>query len=353
MVRDKKKVRKVLIVERGEMGLRALRVCVEVGIEFVVGFSRADENSLLVRKALEYSRKMKESGIAYIGAEPIEESYANVPNIAETAKLWSCDAIYSGYGPLAEDYISIKKFEKAGLKFIGPDSGVVEVFSNKLKSRELARRSGLKLLKAFKISSMAELAKLCLEGKLKYPFVIKSFFSGGGKGNYLVSNDEDLTRVLSNIDIDVKTNQYYVEEYISGKHIELQFVVDSEGVINLGTRDCSCQIDFQKFLEECPAVVDNKKIKEIEKRINRMLVDVGYRGVGTAEFIYDAKKRSYYFLEINPRIQVEVPTTESFFGIDLVKIQFLVAMSQKIRIPDKSLSHCHVIEARIKETLCL
>jgi len=343
MIRDK--VKKVLIVERSEMGLRALKTCVEMGIGFVVGFSKADKDSLLVKKALEYSENIKGSGVAYIGAEPIEESYGNVSNIIETAKLWDCDTIYPGYGPLAEDYISIKKIEKAGLKFIGPRSDVVEIFSNKLKSRELAKKNGLKLLDAFNINSVDKIARICLDGKLKYPFIIKSFFSGGGRGNYLVNNDEDLAKTLSNIDI--KTNQYYAEEYISGKHIELQFIVDSEKVINLGTRNCSCQVDFQKFLEECPAEIKNKKTKEIEKKINRMLVSVGYRGVGTAEFIYDEKKNEYYFLEINPRIQVEVPTTESFFNIDIVKIQFLIARGQKVCISDKNLSPCHVIEARI------
>lgn len=339
------RIKKVLIVERGEMGLRALDACIDLKVDFVVGFSEADKNSMLVKKALDFAKSMDGSGAAYLGSEPIEESYGNVDNIIETAKLWGCDAVYSGYGPLAEDHLAIKKIERARLKFIGPNSGVVELFSNKSKSRELAQKNGLKLLKAFNVKSVEEIARICLDRKLKYPFIIKSFFSGGGRGNHLINNDADLAKIISKID--VKTGQYYVEEYISGKHIELQFVVDSKKVLNLGTRDCSCQIDFQKVLEECPAKFDGGKIEEIEKKINKMLVNLDYEGVGTAEFIYDKRKNEYYFLEINPRIQVEAPITEKFFDMDLIKTQFLIAAKQEINFSNKKSAPCHVIEARI------
>ncbi|EKE19129.1 MAG: hypothetical protein ACD_9C00124G0003 [uncultured bacterium] len=339
------KLNKVLIIERGEMGLRALEVCVEMKIGFVIGFSEADKNSLLVKKALEYSEKIEGSGIAYLGGEAIEDSYGNISNITATAKLWNCDAVYPGYGPLAEDYVAIRKFEKAKIRFIGPASWVVDIFSNKIKSRELAQQNGLKLLKAFSVNSFDEIAKICLEGKMQYPFIMKSFFAGGGRGNYLIKSDDDLMKTLSVVSIE--KNSYYIEKYITGKHIEFQFIVDSEKVINLGTRDCSCQINFQKFLEECPAIIKEEKKKTIEAKINKMLLKVGYKGVGTAEFIYDEKKDEYYFLEINPRIQVEVPVTEKIFNIDMVKAQFLIANNENIDISKTRVSSFHAIEARV------
>ena len=337
--------KKVLIIERSEMGIRALDVCLELGLGFVVGFSAADKDSFLVRKALAASAQLDGSGIAYLGAEVLNESYANVANIIQTAKLWGCDSVYPGYGPLAEDAGAVSRFEKAGLKFIGPNSKIVEIFSHRFKARQLAQKNGFALLPAFKLTSSEDLGRIFLAEKIEFPFLLKAFVSGGGKGNFFIKCEQDLSKFLK--EIDLKSGRYYAEQYISGKHIELQFVADAHGVRIFGSRDCSCQLNFQKFLEECPAVVNEKKRKELERKTIQMLSGLKYHGVGTIEFLFDIKGGQAYFLEINPRIQVEAPITELFSGENLVKMQFLIALGRQIIFAKKKIAKKHFIQARI------
>ncbi len=340
-----RKIKKVLIAERGEMGLRALEICLSMGIDFVVGFAAADSNSLLVKKAKKHSFQNRSGGISYLG-EDLIDGYQNVEKIIATARLWHCDAIYPGYGHLAENYPAVKKIQEAGLRWIGPDARVIKLFGDRYAARKAAEQAGLAVLDAFLITTKQQAIKNCRAKKITFPFMLKSLASGGGRGNNMIKNENELRDKLSQLEL--STEKYYAEEYASGRHIELQFMAGHAGVRYLGARDCTCQIKFQKILEEGPAGVNEKQLSVLKKKLSPLLAKLSYTGIGTAEFIYDPRKDKFYFLEINPRIQVESPVTEKLFGLDLVAFQFALSQGdetvlQKEYLPEKK----YVIEARV------
>lgn len=338
-------IKKVLIIERNEMGIRALETCLEIGLDFVVGFSSSDSDSLLVKKAKKYCVSQKGSGISYLG-DDLHDGYSNIEKIIDTARLWNCDAIYPGYNVLSENYSAVKKIEAAGLIWIGPSAKIIKVFSNRYTTRKLAKQYGLDVLDAFLIESKKRLSKNIPDGKMIFPFMLKTFTSGGGRGNEMIMDLRELESKLANVNTQEKN--YYAEKYVSGRHIELQFIADGRQVKYLGTRDCSCQIKFQKIFEEGLVNIDKKQLANLERKLAPLLLDLDYTGIGTAEFIYSQKENKFYFLEINPRIQVESPVTEKLFGIDLVTTQFALAQNNKIVLRKKYLAlKKYAVEARI------
>lgn len=340
-----RKIKKVLIIERSEMGLRALETCQKMDLDFVVGFTESDSGSLLVRKARKYSAHHKNSGISYLG-EDLPGGYHDIGKVIATAQLWNCDAVYPGYNVLAENHLAVEKIRRAELIWIGPNPNIIRIFSNRYATRSLAKKYGLPVFDAFPLKSTKQLLSLCQKNQLSFPFMLKTLASGGGRGNNIILDRKDLKEKLSKMGADTKN--YYAEKYISGRHIELQFMAGRNGVKFLGTRDCSCQIKFQKILEEGPAEADEKLIAALEAKIAKMLVALDYVGIGTAEFIYDLKGNVFHFLEINPRIQVESPVTEKSYGIDLVAAQFALAGGdESVLRKNHQSGKRHVIEARI------
>ncbi len=340
-----RKIKKVLIIERNEMGLRALEICVKMKINFVVGFSGSDSTSVLVKKARAYCATNQKSGLSYLG-EDLHDSYGNVTKIIATAQLWKCDAVYPGYNILSENHVAVEKITRAGLLWIGPSTNVIKLFSHRYATRELAKKYNLDVFDAFLIISKKQLLKNCQNGKITFPFMMKTFASGGGRGNNIISDARDLENNLTKID--TRTKNYYAEKYVSGRHIELQFVANGCQVKYLGTRDCSCQIKFQKILEEGPANIEKSQLATLENRLTPLLLDLKYRGLGTAEFVYAPKENKFYFLEINPRIQVESPVTEELFDIDLVATQFTLAQDDGTALrKEYSTEKKYAIEARV------
>ncbi|NLU50516.1 MAG: acetyl-CoA carboxylase biotin carboxylase subunit [Syntrophomonadaceae bacterium] len=318
---------KVLVANRGEIAVRIIRACRELGISTVAVYSEADRDSLHVRLADES---------VCIGGASANRSYLNIPNIIAAANITNADAIHPGYGFLAENAYFAQMCETCDIKFIGPNSRAINCMGDKIEARELVKNVGVPVVPGSEGAVHDVKEALRLAGDIGYPVLIKAAAGGGGRGMRLAHSRKDIEEALAAARTEAEAafgnGSLYIEKYIEEpRHIEMQLLGDEHGnIIYLGERDCSIQRRNQKLLEEAPSVFIDE---ETRRRMGEMAVlaarAAGYFSAGTVEFLVD-KNRDFYFIEMNTRIQVEHPVTEMVTGIDLVKGQILVAAGQPL-----------------------
>ncbi len=337
--------RKVLVADRGEIALRVIRACKELGIESVAIHSEADANSLHVRFADED---------VCIGPGPSAQSYRNIPRIISAAEVADVDAIHPGYGPLAESARFAEVCESCGIKLIGPSSDVISRMGDKSLARRTMSRAGVPVLPGSggPLKSLDEARDIGDE--IDYPVVLKAVMGGGGRGMRVVWNIKDLEKAWFEARAEAGavfvSPDLYMEKYLENpRHVEIQVLADSfDKVVSLGERDCSIQRRYQKLIEESPSSAVSSDMRErMSESAVRGAKEVGYEGAGTVEFLLDKDGR-FYFMEMNTRIQVEHPVTEMVTGLDIVKEQIRIASGERLVFnrEDIKLSG-HAIECRI------
>ena len=336
---------KVLIANRGEIALRAMRACKELNIKTVAVYSTAD-------KDLKHLKFADES--VCIGPASPALSYLNAAAILSAAELTEVDGIYPGYGFLAEDPNFAEMCEKSGFKFIGPSSEIIRKMGDKITAKTLAEEAGIQIVPGYKgeLPNSDEKIKEIV-GNIGYPIMIKATAGGGGRGMRMVREESDL---LNSLEVTIQealsafgNGTVYIEKFIENpRHVEVQVVGDGKGgAIHLGTRDCSMQRKHQKIIEEAPALdIDEISLQKTLDASISLCKKIKYEGVGTIEFLYE--NNEFYFIEMNTRIQVEHPVTEMITGYDLVKAQLRIALGMDIELNQDEIDFKgHAIECRI------
>lgn len=340
-----KKQNKILIANRGEIALRVIRACKELGIPCVAVYSKADQNSLHVKFADE---------AICIGEGRSAESYLNIKNVISAAIATGCNSIHPGYGFLAENEKFIELLERCGLTFIGPRSEVVRKFGDKALARRIAKEAGIPIVEGSEgIVRDLEEAKL-VAARIGFPLMIKATAGGGGKGISVVRDCDELVKNFELTRMEAEANfgnpDVYLEKFIEKpRHIEIQFLADCFGnVVYFPERDCSVQRRNQKIIEESPSPFINEDLRRtLGEAAVRLVKATGYANAGTVEFIVDGEGR-FYFLEVNARIQVEHPVTEELTGIDLVKEQIRIAYNDELSLKQEDIRiPGHALECRI------
>ena len=319
-------IAKILIANRGEIALRIVRACRDLGIGSVVAHSTADRDSLSCQLADER---------VCIGGGPSEESYLNSDNIIMAACLMRCDAIHPGIGFLSENAAFARRVEEAGLIFIGPKSETIALVGNKVEARRLASKAGVPITPGGDgaLCGLDDAKRSAKE--LGYPVIIKASAGGGGRGMRIVATEAELETAYALAKKEARLffgdDDLHMERYIQNpRHVEVQLLADGQGgVINLGERDCSVQKRHQKLFEESPAPLLDEAMREAMGAASVSLFrELGYRGVGTVEFLVDG--RAFYFMEVNARLQVEHPVSEMVSGLDLVRAQIEIAQGKRL-----------------------
>ncbi|WP_077213931.1 acetyl-CoA carboxylase biotin carboxylase subunit [Bacillus dakarensis] len=321
-------IKKILIANRGEIAVRIIRACRELGIESVAVYSEADKDSLHVQLADE----------AYcIGPTLSKDSYLNFTNIISVAKLTDCQAIHPGYGFLAENADFAELCRECNITFVGPTPEAISKMGTKDIARETMKEAGVPIVPGSQgiIKNTDEAIELA--NKIEYPVIIKATAGGGGKGIRVARTEEELIKGINITQQEAATAfgnpGVYIEKYIEDfRHVEIQVLADNFGnVVHLGERDCSIQRRLQKLLEETPSpALDGEIRQEMGNAAVKAAKAVDYTGAGTIEFIYDYRNRKFYFMEMNTRIQVEHPVTEMVTGTDLIKEQIKVASGEPL-----------------------
>ncbi len=320
---------KILIANRGEIALRIIRACHDLGIRTVAVYSQADRNSLHVRFADE---------AICIGQASSSHSYLNIPAIISAAEITDVEAIHPGYGFLAENAHFAEICESCKITFIGPTPENMRLMGDKMAARTSMQKAGLPIVPGSRAVIKNKEEALKTAKTIGYPVIIKAAAGGGGKGMRICHNDLTLVSSLLTAQTEAEANfgnsSVYIEKYIEKpRHIEVQIIADRSGhVIQLGERDCSIQRRHQKLLEESPSVVvDSKMRRKLSELVLKGIKSIGYVSCGTIEFLLDEKTGNFYFMEMNTRIQVEHPVTEMVTGIDLIKEQIKVAAGEKLK----------------------
>lgn len=337
--------KKVLVANRGEIALRVIRACKELGLATVAIHSEVDRETLPVLTADER---------VCVGPAPAAKSYLNIPQILSAAVLTGAEAIHPGYGFLAERAEFVDICAEHGLTFIGPSADSIRLMGDKAMARQTMIKSGVPVLPGTGEIVDFKTARDFGE-EHGYPLMIKAAAGGGGKGMRVAHDASELERLFEQAQSEAEAafgdSRIYIEKFLArARHIEFQVFADSHGsVVHLGERDCSVQRRNQKLIEECPSMVlPEAKRMEGGKIAVEAARACAYRGAGTVEFLYDEKTQQFYFLEMNTRIQVEHPVTEEVWGVDLVKEQLRVAAGQKLSWTQDELSmKGHAIECRI------
>jgi acetyl-CoA carboxylase biotin carboxylase subunit len=335
--------KKILIANRGEIAMRIIRTCREMGIQTVAVYSTADADSLHVKYADE---------AVCIGAPPSKESYLNIPRIIAAAEITNADAIHPGYGFLSERAEFSEICQLSGIKFIGPSPEMIRKMGDKNTAKDTMKAANIPTIPGSeglveKIEHAREIAMT-----VGYPIIIKATAGGGGKGMRVIYREEDLENAFTTARNEAEkafgNPGVYIEKFLDEpRHIEIQVLGDQHGnVIHLGERDCSVQRRHQKLIEESPSPIisDELRAKMGETGV-RAAKAINYEGAGTVEFLVD-KHRNFYFMEMNTRIQVEHPVTEEIYDIDLIKQQILIAAGKKLSTK-KLTPRGHSIECRI------
>ena len=336
---------KVLIANRGEIALRALRACRELGIATVGIYSDVD-------KDLKHLRFVDET-VCVGPASPVE-SYLNIPSILSAAELTEVDAIYPGYGFLAENYDFADQCSKSGFKFIGPSSEIIKTMGDKISAKNFIKKYGIPSVPGYSgdlPDNETEIKNIV--NKIGYPIILKATAGGGGRGMRVVQIEDDLINAIEITQQEAANafgnKKIYIEKFIENpRHVEIQVVGDGKGnAIHLGTRDCSVQRRHQKVIEEAPAKNLNKiKLDNILQACVDLCKEIKYEGAGTLEFLYE--NNEFYFIEMNTRIQVEHPVTEMITGFDIVKAQIKIALGISYELnQDDIYFKGHAIECRI------
>jgi acetyl-CoA carboxylase, biotin carboxylase subunit len=336
---------KILIANRGEIALRVIRACKELGIRTLAVYSEADVDSLHVQLADES---------ICIGAAPSSESYLKIDRIMSAAELGDVDAIHPGYGFLAENPHFAEVCESCNIKFIGPSSRAMQAMGDKNAARLFARKAGVPVTPGSDGIVETESDAIKIAKKIGYPVMIKASAGGGGRGLRTAHNEPSLKSAFHSARYEAEkafgNDQVYIEKLIiNPRHIEFQIVADSHGhIVHLGERDCSIQRRNQKVIEECPSPLMTPGLrKKMGSAAVKLAKSVGYENVGTVEFLVD-KDRYFYFIEMNTRIQVEHTITEEVYGCDLVKEQIRIAAGEPL---SPHIAHAtprlHAIQCRI------
>ncbi len=336
--------KKVFIANRGEIACRAIRPMRELGIKAVVGYSDCDELSLHVRLADEAVR---------LGPSPANMSYLDIDAVVRAAKDTGCEAVFPGYGFLAENPDFVEACEEAGLVFIGPPASVMRMLGDKIEARRAFVASGVPVVPAIEDVRSSQDVK-DFGKKVGYPIIIKAAAGGGGKGMRKVLSEEEVEDACEGARSVAKKSfgddRIYAEKFIKGgRHIEFQFLVDAkDNAIHLGERECSIQRHHQKLIEEAPSnYLTAHQRKEIGNMVTRAMSEIGYVSAGTMEFLFD-DEGSYYALEVNARIQVEHTVTEMISGIDIIRKMIRIAAGEPLRMfQEDVILRGHAIQCRI------
>ncbi len=336
---------KILVANRGEIALRVICACKELGISTVAVYSEADRNSLHVRFADE---------AVCIGPARSSESYLNIPQVISAAEITNVDAIHPGYGFLSENANFAKVCEASEITFIGPTPEIIEMMGEKDRARREVKTAGLPTIPGSEgiVEGEEQLAKEAAH--IGYPLILKASAGGGGRGMRVVRKQDELLSAYQTARSEAQqafgTPDVYAEKFLEHpRHIEFQVLGDQHGkVIHLGERECSIQRRHQKLVEESPSpVLDAKRRKDLGTKVVKALEKIGYTNAGTVEFLMD-KDGSMYFIEMNTRIQVEHPVTELVTGVDLIKAQIRIAAGERMEDATGEIHHSgHAIECRI------
>jgi acetyl-CoA carboxylase biotin carboxylase subunit len=337
--------KKILVANRGEIAVRVIRACREMGITTVAVYSDVDRAALHVRRAEE---------AYHIGAAAASESYLNISKIIETAKRCGADAIHPGYGFLSERAAFARACRERGIVFIGPTPESMELMGSKTRARQAMQKAGIPFVpgSAGGIATAEEASKIA--GSIGYPVMIKAAAGGGGKGMRLVHAAAELKSAFESASSEALRSfgdgEVYIEKYIENpRHIEIQILADQHGnCVHLGERECSVQRRHQKVVEESPSpLVDEamrQRMGEVAVRVGKA---AGYVNAGTVEFLAD-NQRNFFFLEMNTRLQVEHPVTELVYGLDLVQLQIRIAAGEKLPLTQEDVRpRGHAIECRV------
>jgi len=338
-------IRKVLIANRGEIALRVLRACRELGIPAVVAYSEADRESLPVRLADE---------AICIGPAPAERSYNHIPAIISAAVVTGCDALHPGYGFLAENALLAEICEECGITFIGPRPQTLRALGDKAEARRLMQRAGLPIVPGSETPVRDASEARRIARKLGYPVLVKAAAGGGGRGMRIVREERELATALQVAQQEAQAAfgdpSVYLERYLERpRHVEVQILADQHGnIVAVGERDCSIQRRYQKLIEEAPAPDLSARVRDaLHEAAVRGARAVGYVGAGTFEFLVD-REGHFYFTEANARLQVEHPVTEAVTGLDLVQWQLAIAAGERLALRERDLApRGHAIEVRV------
>ena len=337
--------KKILVANRGEIALRILRACREMGIKTVAVHSEEDRTSLHVRLADEHF---------CVGPGPAAQSYLNIPNLISAATIAGADALHPGYGFLAENPSLVEICENHGLAFIGPTTTAMRLMGDKARARETVQRVEVPVLPG--TAEVPDEEHALVFGETHgYPIMLKAAAGGGGKGMRVARGPEDLARLFLTARAEAESafgdGRIYLEKFLpTARHIEFQILADGHGnIVHLGERDCSVQRRHQKLVEESPSVVLTPDLRDrMGQAAVRAARAAGYTGVGTVEFLLDPATSAYYFLEMNTRIQVEHPVSEMVTGLDLVKEQIRVAAGEVLHLRQEDVQlRGHAVECRI------
>ncbi|MDP5208776.1 acetyl-CoA carboxylase biotin carboxylase subunit [Microbulbifer sp. 2205BS26-8] len=336
---------KILIANRGEIALRILRACKEMGIATVAVHSLVDRN-------LKHVRLADES--VCIGPNPSPQSYLNVPAIISAMEITDAVAVHPGYGFLAENADFAEQVQKSGFTFIGPAADVIRLMGDKVSAIAAMKKAGVPTVPGSD-GSLPDNSEGCLEiaRKIGYPVIIKAASGGGGRGMRVVEHEADLINAIAVTKSEAQAafgdGTVYMEKFLQNpRHVEIQVMSDGQGnAVHLGDRDCSLQRRHQKVLEEAPAPgIPDAVRRRVQEACVQACIDIGYRGAGTFEFLYE--DQHFYFIEMNTRIQVEHPVTEMVTGIDLIKEQIRVCAGEKLSLQQADIAiRGHSFECRI------
>ena len=336
---------KVLIANRGEIALRVLRACKELGIPTVAVYSTADKELMHIRLADE---------AVCIGPATAAESYLNIPAIVSAAEISGATAIHPGYGFLAENADFAERVTDSGFIFIGPEADTIRLMGNKVSAIEAMKKAGVPCVPGSDgplTDDNNEILKMARD--IGYPVIIKAASGGGGRGMRVVHSEKDIVKSVSLTRSEARAafgdDTVYMEKFLTTpRHVEIQVLADGQGnAIYLGDRDCSLQRRHQKVVEEAPAPgIPEHLRREVGERCRQACIDINYRGAGTFEFLYE--NEAFYFIEMNTRVQVEHPVTEMVTGVDIIKEQLRIAAGEKLSIKQEDIKiHGHSIECRI------
>ena len=335
---------KILIANRGEIALRVLRACKELGIPTVAVHSTADADAMHVRFADES---------VCIGPPAAKDSYLNIPNILAACEITGADAVHPGYGFLSENARFAEILEEHGVQFIGPKAEHIRIMGDKIEAKRTAKRLGIPVVPGSDGGVSLDAEAVRVADEIGYPVLIKAAAGGGGRGMKVARNAGALPTALATARAEAKAafgdDAVYIEKYLEKpRHIEIQVLGDGKGkAVHLGERDCSLQRRHQKVLEESPSPALNRRMRDqIGETVAKAMREIKYLGVGTVEFLYE--EGQFYFIEMNTRIQVEHPVTEMITDIDLIFEQIRVAAGQELTLEQRDVQfHGHAIECRI------
>ncbi len=336
-------IRRIFIANRGEIAVRIIRTARALGIETVLGVSKADRDSLGAKLA---------TRAVCLGPGPSRDSYLKVDTVVQAALGTGCDGLHPGYGFLSENRDLALACEKAGLVFIGPTAANLEAVGDKLTARSHAIAAGVPLVPGGNAATLAEAEEVAT--RIGYPLLIKAVSGGGGKGMKRVNAAAELAPQLdlamSEAAAAFGDDRVYLERFVtSGRHVEVQILSDGETILHAGERDCSVQRRYQKVVEEAPAPGLSPALRTgLLQAATAYARHIGYRSLGTVEFMVDVDRAAFYFLEMNARIQVEHPVTEAITGLDLIATQIAIAEGRPLALRQEDIALSgHAIECRL------